>query len=270
MERLVLKVGSAVLTQDGKIAHRRLDNLVEFIAQLKEKYDVILVSSGAVAAGYTALQLDKTEVSNKQVLASIGQPLLMHTYRTEFAKYEIVCSQVLLEASIFKDATRLSHAKEAIDVMLLNGVVPIINENDVTAVEELVFGDNDQLSAYITHYFCADMLAILTDIDGFYDENPHENQNAKLQKIVSSINPELLTQKHSANSEFATGGIVTKLKAADFLIQNNNKMFLSSGFDLTYAKEFLLEGNHKNGTIFKAPSDEFINEHLKNVIRVDN
>lgn len=252
MERLVLKVGSAVLTQDGKIAHRRLDNLVEFISQLKTKYEVILVSSGAVAAGYTALQLDKSRVANKQALASIGQPLLMHTYRREFAKYEIVCSQVLLEASIFKDEIRLNHAKEAINVMLENGVVPIMNENDVTAVDELVFGDNDQLSAYIAHYFDADLLAILTDIDGFYDENPHENKDAKLQKIVTSIDPDLLTQQHSANSEFATGGIVTKLKAADFLIKNNKKMFLSSGFDLTCVKEFLIDGIHNNGTIFKA------------------
>lgn len=250
MRRVVLKVGSAVLTQDGKIAHRRLDNLVEFISQLKQKYEVILVSSGAVAAGYTALQLDKKDVSNKQALASIGQPLLMHTYRREFTKYEIICSQVLLEASIFKDETRLSHAKEAINVMLKNGVVPIINENDVTAVEELVFGDNDQLSAYITYYFDADMLAILTDIDGFYDENPHENKDAKLQKLVSSIDPKLLEQEHSANSEFATGGIVTKLKAADFLIKNNKKMFLTSGFDLTNVREFLLNDNHTQGSLF--------------------
>jgi len=270
MERLVLKVGSAVLTENGKIAHRRLDNLVEFISQLKEKYDVILVSSGAVAAGYTALQLDKKQVANKQALASIGQPLLMHTYRREFLKYEIICSQVLLEASIFKDEKRLNHAKEAIDVMLNNGIVPIINENDVTAVDELVFGDNDQLSAYITHYFGADMLTILTDIDGFYDLNPHEHKDAKLQKIVTFIDPKELTQTQSANSEFATGGIVTKLKAADFLIKNNNKMFLTSGFDLRYAKEFLIGGIHNNGTVFRAPKEEFIDEYVRDVVKVDS
>jgi len=250
MRRIVLKVGSAVLTQNGKIAHRRLDNLVEFISLLKEKYEVILVSSGAVAAGYTALALDKKDVSNKQALASIGQPLLMHTYRREFAKYEIICSQVLLEASIFSDEKRLSHAREAINVMLKHGVVPIMNENDVTAVEELVFGDNDQLSAYITHYFDAELLTILTDIDGFYDDNPHLNKDAKLQKFVHSIDPKLLEQQHSANSEFATGGIVTKLKAADFLIKNDKKMFLTSGFDLSNAKEFLLKDNHLEGSLF--------------------
>lgn len=252
MRRIVLKVGSAVLTQNGKIAHRRLDNLVEFISQLKKKYEVILVSSGAVAAGYTTLQLDKTDVANKQALASIGQPLLMHTYRREFAKYEIVCSQVLLEATIFKDETRLSHAKDAINTLLKNGVVPIINENDVTAVEELVFGDNDQLAAYITYNFDAKLLAILTDIDGFYDDNPHINKDAKLQKLVKSIDPKDLKQTHNANSEFATGGIVTKLKAADYLMKNGLDMFLTSGFNLEYAKDYLLNNKQSNGTIFKA------------------
>jgi glutamate 5-kinase len=254
MRRLVLKVGSAVLTQDGKLAHRRLDNLVEFISTLKQKYEVILISSGAVAAGYTLLQLDKKVVANKQALASIGQPLLMGTYKTEFSKYEIICSQVLLEATIFQDETRLNHARDAIDTLLENGVVPIINENDVTAIEELVFGDNDQLAAYISHYFCADLLTILTDIDGYYDENPHLNKDAKLQKVVNSIDKNLLKEKHSANSEFATGGIVTKLKAAQFLLDNKKEMFLTSGFDLTYAKDFLLENKHTNGTIFRSES----------------
>ena len=251
MQRLVLKVGSAVLTEDGKIAHRRLDNLVEFISSLKEKYDVILISSGAVAAGFTLLQLDKTIVSNKQALASIGQPLLMSIYKMEFKKYNILCSQVLLEATIFRDQERLSHAQDAINTLLSNGVVPIINENDVTAVDELVFGDNDQLAAYITNYFDADMLTILTDIDGYYDENPHTHKDAKLQRIVTSISQDELTETHSANSEFATGGIVTKLKAADFLMKKNKNMFLTSGFDLKYAKDYLLNRNHTLGTIFK-------------------
>ncbi len=252
MRRLVLKVGSAVLTQDGNIAHRRLDNLVEFIVKLQQKYEVILVSSGAVAAGYTLLNLDKKVVTNKQALASIGQPLLMHTYRLEFEKYDIICSQVLIEATIFSDTIRLAHAKDAINTLLKNKVVPIINENDVTAVEELVFGDNDQLAAYVTHYFDCELLTILTDIDGFYDKNPHENDDAILQKIVHSIDGKQLEQKHSANSEFATGGIVTKLKAADFLIKNKKKLFLSSGFDLSSAQEYLLDGIHNNGTLFTA------------------
>jgi len=251
MQRLVLKVGSAVLTQNGKIAHKRLDNLVEFIIELKAKYDVILISSGAVAAGYTVLKLDKKELANKQTLASIGQPLLINTYSTEFIKYETICSQVLLEASIFEDETRLYHSKEAINNLLKHNVVPIINENDVTAVDELVFGDNDQLAAYVAHHFNADLLTILTDIDGYYDDNPHTNKDAKLQKIVTQISKDELEATHSANSEFATGGIVTKLKAADFLMKNNKNMFLTSGFNLEYAKDYLLNSKHTLGTIFK-------------------
>jgi len=251
MRRVVLKVGSAVLTQDGDIAHRRLDNLVAFIAKLQQKYEIIVVSSGAVAAGYTLLPLDKKIVANKQALASIGQPLLMKTYKAEFVKYDILCSQVLIEATIFTDTVRLAHAKDAINTLLENKVVPIINENDVTAIEELVFGDNDQLAAYVTHYFDCDLLTILTDIDGFYDKNPHENSDAILKKTVRSIDTELLHQKQSANSEFATGGIVTKLKAAHFLMTHKKEMFLSSGFDLSGVKEYLLDNIHNNGTLFK-------------------
>ena len=102
-----------------------------------------------------------------------------------------------------------------------------------------------------THYFNADMLTILTDIDGYYDDNPHTNKNAKLQKLVNNIEADLLNQTHSANSEFATGGIVTKLKAADFLIKNKSSMFLTSGFDLSFAKDYLLNFEHTNGTLFK-------------------
>jgi glutamate 5-kinase len=251
MRRLVLKVGSAVLTQDGKIAHRRLDNLVEFISNLKEKYEIILISSGAVAAGYTILKLDKNIIANKQALAALGQPYLLNIYQNEFSKYDILCSQVLLEASIFSDNNRLSHARDAMEVMLKNNIVPIINENDVTAVDELVFGDNDQLSAYISYHFNADLLIILTDIDGYYDDNPHINKNAKLQKIVTNISKKELEATHSANSEFAVGGIITKLKAADYLMKKGKNMFLASGFNLIYSKDYLLNGKHTNGTLFK-------------------
>jgi len=251
MARVVIKVGSAVLTQDGELALERLANLVEFIAALKQKNnDIILVSSGAVAAGYTLLKLDKTLVPNKQTLASLGQPLLLDTYRKKFSKYNLLCSQVLLEATIFDDTTRLNHAKEAIKVMLENNIIPIINENDVTAIDELVFGDNDQLSAHVAHNFDANMLVILTDIDGYYDDNPKTNPNAKLLKVVSSISKDELEATSTANSEFATGGIVTKLKAADFLLKNNKQMFLANGFDLTNIEKYMLEGIHESGTLF--------------------
>ncbi len=250
MRRIVLKVGSAVLTHNGTLALERLKNLVELIASLKEKYEVILVSSGAVAAGFSLLKLDKKVTANKQVLASLGQPLLLDTYRKKFAKYDILCSQILLEASLFDDQKRLKNAQEALQVMIDNNIVPIINENDVTATEELVFGDNDQLSAYITKFFYCDMLVILTDINGYHDKNPHEYKDAQLQKKVIKIDKKQLEAKQSANSEFATGGIVTKLKAADFLMKHNLNMFLTSGFDLTAAYDFLLNDDQTNGTLF--------------------
>jgi glutamate 5-kinase len=238
-KRIALKVGSAVLTQDGELALDRLASLVELISELKsQNNEVILISSGAVAAGYTLLQLDKSIISNKQVLASIGQPLLLDTYRKEFNQYNIICSQVLLEASIFKDEVRLNHAKDAMDGLLANNIIPIVNENDVTAIDELVFGDNDQLAAHITYHFNGDLLVILTDIDGYYDDNPHHNKSAKLQKVVNSIDPNELEANHSANNEFATGGIVTKLKAANFLLDKSIDMYLTSGFNLKYVKDF--------------------------------
>jgi glutamate 5-kinase len=250
MKRLVIKVGSAVLTEGGTLAMDRLDNLVEFIAQLKAEYEVIFVSSGAVAAGYTSLPLDKKEVANRQALAAIGQPLLMRHYKDRFRKLGVICSQMLLTADDFDSIKRTRHAKNAIEVLLKNGVLPIINENDVTATEELVFGDNDQLAAHAALKFDADMLVILTDIDGYYDANPKTTPGAKLLKQVSEIPSEALEASHTPNSEFATGGIVTKLKAADFLLENGKQMFLSSGFDLSHAKEYLLNMRHAGGTLF--------------------
>jgi glutamate 5-kinase len=252
MKRIVIKVGSAVITQGDNIALDRLTNLVELIVELKAKgVEIILVSSGAVAAGYTLLQLDKHIISNKQVLASIGQPLLLDTYRRKFNRYNVICSQVLLEATDFTDVSRLNHAKDAINTMLKNNIVPIINENDVTAIDELVFGDNDQLSAHITYHFKADLLVIFTDIHGYYNDNPNTNKDAKLLKFINNIDQNLLEVEPTANSEFATGGIVTKLKAANFLLNNNKSMYLTSGFDLAFVREYLLENKHNNGTLFE-------------------
>jgi glutamate 5-kinase len=251
MKRVVLKVGSAVLTQDGKLALERLNNLVELIALLKKQdIEVILVSSGAVASGFTSLALDKKSVTNRQALAAIGQPLLMKHYKERFKEHDIVCAQMLLIADDFDSRKRTAFAKGAIEVLLENKVVPIINENDVTATDELLFGDNDQLAAHVTYYFEADMLAILTDIDGYYNKNPHQYVDAHLLKFVHSISDEMLEGEHTPNTQFATGGIVTKLKAADFLLKRDIPMYLSSGFDLHFATQFLVNHNHIGGTLF--------------------
>lgn len=250
-KRVVIKVGSAVLTDKNGLAKDRMQKLVEFIAELLGYYEVILVTSGAVAAGYSELKLDKKIVPNRQALASIGQPLLMASYHRKFEKFKIKVAQLLLTAEDFDSRRQTEHAKNAIDVLLANNVVPIINENDVTATEELVFGDNDRLSAHVAYFFGAKLLVILTDIDGYYDKNPRENSDAKRLDVVSHIPKELLKSEYTPNSEFATGGIVTKLMAANFLLERGGEMFLCSGFDLTCAREFLINNRQIAGTHFK-------------------
>ena len=253
MKRIVIKVGSHVLTADGAIAKPRMLALVQLIAELKtHHYDVILVSSGAVSAGYTQLPLDRSIVANKQALAAIGQPLLLKMYQEKFARFDLLCSQVLLSADVFGEPEHIAHAKVAIDTLLKNNVVPIINENDTVSVEELVFGDNDRLSAHVAHYFDAGLLVILSDIDAFYDKDPNKYDDAKRRAIVNTIEEDELNAEHTPNNEFATGGIVTKLQSADFLMRHKREMFLASGFDLRDVKAFLVDGEHKGGTLFKA------------------
>lgn len=252
MKRIVIKVGSAVLRENDELAIKRLNNLVDLISQLKKEkqLEVILVSSGAVAAGNTLLNLDKKEILNRQALAAIGQPLVMKHYKKRFREHGLKCAQMLLVADDFDSRKRSENAKGVMEILLKNNIVPILNENDVIANEELLFGDNDQLGAHSAHYFNADLLVILSDIDGYYDSNPHENTEAKMIKIINHISSEALAMNHTPNSEFATGGIVTKLKAADFLLKRGKSMFLSSGFNLENAYAFLLNGQHKSGTLF--------------------
>jgi glutamate 5-kinase len=250
--RIVIKVGSHVLTEGGNIAKERMLALVELIAQLKEnKYEVILVSSGAVAAGFTQLPLDRSSVANKQALAAIGQPLLLKMYQEKFATFSLLCSQVLFSADVFDSPKHIKHAKVAVDTLLENGVVPIINENDTVSIEELVFGDNDRLSAHVAHHFDAKMLIILSDIDAFYDKDPNRYSDAKRRAVVNNILDEELNAEHTPNNEFATGGIVTKLQSADFLMKHNKEMFLASGFDLNDVKSLLIDKKHIGGTLFK-------------------
>jgi len=249
--RIVIKVGSHVLNEDGQLAMDRIANLCEFLADLMQKHEVILVSSGAVAAGHTKLKLDKSIMRNKQAIAAVGQPYLMSVYKKTFKKRDITVAQILLGADDFDSRRRTNNAKKAVDTLLENGVLPIINENDVTSIEELVFGDNDQLSAHTTHHFDANLLVILSDIDGYYDDDPHTNPDAVMLRGVHSISEEDLAMTHTPNNEFATGGIVTKLKAADFLLSNNREMFLASGFDLYDIRSYLLEGRHAGGTHFR-------------------
>ena len=174
-------------------------------------------------------------------------------YQEKFERFGLLCSQVLFSADVFEEPHHIRHAKVAVDTLLENNVVPIINENDTVSIEELVFGDNDRLSAHVAHYFDAELLVILSDIDAFYDKDPNKYDDAKRRAVVTCLLPEELNAEHTPNNEFATGGIVTKLQSADFLMQHQRKMFLASGFDLDDVKSFLVDNEHNGGTLFKAP-----------------
>ena len=250
MKRIVIKVGSGVLSENNEIAKERMMNLASLIARLQPLYEVILVTSGAVSSGYTELKLDRKEHISKKVLASLGQPILMSNYKRKFDTFNLSISQILLTEEDFDSRKRTAIFRDIIDSLLANGVIPIVNENDISTTPEQVFGDNDQLSAHVTYYTDADLLVILSDIDGYYDQNPHENPNATILKEVHYISAESLNASQSPNHSFATGGIVTKLMAAQFLLERGKKMFLCSGYDLTTIEDYLLRNIHNSGTLF--------------------
>ncbi|QOY52518.1 glutamate 5-kinase [Candidatus Sulfurimonas baltica] len=256
MKRLVIKVGTAVLTNNNKIAKERMLNLVTLIATLKDKYAVVLVTSGAVAAGYSTLKLDKRKQIGKKALAAAGQPILMTAYKKKFDIYDIDTAQILLTEDDFDSRKRTKMFQEIIDAHLENDILPIVNENDITSTPEQLFGDNDQLSANVAYAIDADMLVILSDIDGYYDKNPREYEDAKIYKTMNEIPQNSLVDTSTPNNEFATGGIVTKLKAADYLLKRGRKMFLCNGFDLSAAESFLLRDKHVLGTLFEPKSVE--------------
>jgi len=255
MKRIVVKVGTHVLSEQNRLSKKRMMNLVEFLAKLMDRYEVILVSSAAVAAGYSMLKLDKNKLHNRQAIAAIGQPQLITTYNKKLEKFGKVAAQLLLTADDFDSRKRTYHAKCTVETLIKHGILPIINENDATATEELVFGDNDQLSARVAHYFDADLLILLSDIDGYYDKDPNKNSDAVMKKIVHEIDKNELEEPSSVSFEFATGGIVTKLKSAEYLLKRGKKMFIASGFDLSDIESYMFEGIHKGGTLFTQKED---------------
>lgn len=255
MKRITLKVGSGVLTENNAIAKQRMLNLVTFIITLRKRYEVILVTSGAVASGYTALRLDRKEHIGKKVLAAVGQPILMSIYKQLFDIYDIDISQILTTEEDFDSIAHVDIFKQIIDTQLENDILPIVNENDITTMSEQVFGDNDQLAAHVTHHTNSDLLVILSDINGYYDKNPDVHDNAVIIRRITEIPQKALEAAHTPSNEFATGGIVTKLKAAAYLMEKGRKMFLCSGYDLSSAEEFLLNGEQQDGSLFMAPDE---------------
>jgi glutamate 5-kinase len=250
MQRVVIKVGSAVLTENNHIAKERMLNLVSLIAKARKKYQIVLVSSGAVAAGYSALKLDRSQQIGKKALAATGQPILMASYKKKFDIYDIHTAQILLTEDDFDSRKRTTIFQEVINAHLANNILPIINENDISSTPEQLFGDNDQLSANVALAIDADLLVILSDIDGYYDKDPSIYADASLLREVHHLCQEQLEERATPNHAFATGGIVTKLKAGEFLMRRGKRMFLANGFTLDAVESYLLEGVQTKGTLF--------------------
>ena len=218
IKSIIIKIGSSSLCDDeGKINKEKILNLIWQIAQIKRQgIKITLVSSGAINAGVQIMNLSTRPqtIPEKQALAAIGQASLMQIYEDLFSLFNLKCAQILLDHDDFDDRKRLMNFNHAMQALINYDVVPIINENDTLAVDEIKVGDNDTLASLIVPAVNADMVILVSDIDGLYDDNPHVNKNAKLIKNVDGITAEIENMAKDATSKVGTGGMITKIKAA--------------------------------------------------------
>jgi glutamate 5-kinase len=216
--RIVIKIGSRVLTrEDGGLDSGAVARIAADVAALRgEGREVVIVSSGAIAAGRGALGMQDRPrtIPQKQAAAAVGQTRLMRAYEDAFGARGVTAAQLLLTQADLADRTRFLNARATIETLLEYGAVPVINENDTVVVDEIKFGDNDNLSALVTNLADAALLVILTDIDGLYDADPRTNPEAKLVPLVKSITRELERAAGGAGSSVGTGGMATKVAAA--------------------------------------------------------
>lgn len=232
IKRIVVKVGSSSITHPtGKLNFAQVERLVRQLADLhNQDYQIILVSSGAVGAGRgkLGLKLRPRTIPEKQALAAVGQGLLMHMYEKMFSEYGQTVAQVLLTREDMADRHRFLNARTALLALLNFGVIPIINENDTVAVEEIKFGDNDTLSAMVASLADADLLVILSDIDGLYTANPRQDHTAQLISRVEEINPDIERLAGGAGSGLGTGGMITKIQAAKIAMNSGVAMVIAN------------------------------------------
>ncbi len=218
IRRVVIKIGSRVLTDDtGALDGEIIQQLSsDMAAVMANGIQVVLVSSGAVAAGRNLLGMTERPrtIPQKQAAAAVGQPRLMRLYEESFSRHGLVTAQVLLTSDDLSNRNRFLNARATIDQLLACGAVPIINENDTVAVSEIKFGDNDNLSALVTNLVEAQLLVILTDIEGFYSSDPNKDPNARLIPIVKGITRDIEKAAGSSGSSVGTGGMATKVAAA--------------------------------------------------------
>lgn len=233
-KRIVVKVGTSSVTYpNGKINLKRLDMLSKQLSDLRNSgCEPILISSGAVGAGMGKLNCGPpSSLPEKQALAAVGQGFIMQMYEKFFAEYSHNVAQVLLTRDCFSDPSRYLHSRNTLFSLLDFNVIPIINENDTTAVDELRFGDNDTLSAMVACSIGADLLIILSDIDGLYSSNPRENSDAKLIHEVRRITAEMENSSPAKGSSISSGGIRTKLAAARIAMANGIPMIIANSFE---------------------------------------
>ena len=231
--RIVVKVGSSTLTHaQGGLNLRRIDRLAMVLSDIKNSnHESILVSSGAVAAGAAKLALQKrpTLMKEKQAAASIGQCELMFLYDKMFSQYGQIVSQLLLTKTVLTNEALRENATNTLSTLLSYGVIPIVNENDSVAVDEIAYGDNDTLSAVTASIIHADLLILLSDIDGLFNDDPTLNPNAELIHEVNGIDESLKSLAKDSSGKVGTGGMITKLQAAEIALNNHMDMVIANG-----------------------------------------
>lgn len=254
--RIVLKIGSSSLTHPatGELNLWKIERLVRIICDLKgEGKDVVLVSSGAIAAGRQALggQKRPDTISEKQAYAAVGQARLMMVYQKLFSEYNCVAAQVLLTKDTMTNDVSRYNAQNTFDELLSLGAVPIVNENDTVSTHEIQFGDNDRLSAIVAALIGADLLILLSDIDGLYTDDPRTDPQASFISLVEEITPELLSMgKDTSGSDVGTGGMSAKLAAARIATDSGSDMIIANGEDVDIIHD-LMKGEDR-GTLFMA------------------
>ena len=255
-KRIVIKLGTSTLAhKTGKLNIRRMNNLVRVISDLHNSgREIIMVSSGAVGLGAGKLGLSgkPKDTRMKQAVASVGQCELMHIYDDMFEKYSVTVGQILLTKTIISNPNHCNNFRNTIETLISMGVIPIVNENDTIAIDELELeiGENDSLSALVAELSEADLLLILSDIDALYDDDPHTNPEAKPITYVEKITPEIEKVAGGAGSSLGTGGMSTKINAGKIASNAGIDMVIMNGknpdllYDLFEDKEL--------GTFFKA------------------
>lgn len=239
-QRIVVKVGTSTLTEEnGALNFRTIDKLAQVLSALhNEGNQVVLVSSGAIAVGVNKMKLPMkpTDVCMKQAAAAVGQCELIHIYDKCFGEYGNIVGQILLTAEDIAVKEKRRNLKNTFEALLENGMIPVVNENDSVSHAEIesekkIFGDNDMLSAIVAKLCEADRLIILSDIDGLYDGNPKENEDAKLIHKVEEISDDIRSLAAGSGSNRGTGGMITKLEAAEYATMHGMDMHIANGND---------------------------------------